>query len=204
MAPWQWGLGFAQVVETSSGSQHCFSDDGWFAVAEQALNTIYVLHSHVIARMRAHVRSCVCTRVWQPHELIEPMVVRMSTALFGDEDDKQLCDERQLARFVFVVGHIGVKQLVHIERAAAELGKRTAAKEASKEGADSLEAQLGLNEAAAECDAEEIRMQAEHEIMEPTNLLGTEEALFFLSMTMYGTKALIVWLFSCGAIGVGL
>ena len=87
------------------------------------------------------------------------------------------CRVSDLSKFFFILGHIALKQLVYIEEIQTELRKRRAANEKSaqgkkKESKTAIEAELALETATEETEAETLQATAEREIV-ARNLLGT-------------------------------
>lgn len=122
-----------------------------FGPAEQAINAIYLLSEH-------------------PDQICTAIVKELSTSLFPPNHNssepsvqgEDVVSSSMLNRFLFVVGHVALKQLVHIEEIQAELRRRrVAAKEegdkspkGKKKGVevDNIEQELGTEAAAAETE----------------------------------------------------
>lgn len=75
---------------------------GWFAAAEQAINTVYLLSENP---------DSICTQIIQ----------RLCCNVFPDAATAK---PAQVARVLFVVGHVALKQLVHLEKIEGEVKRR--------------------------------------------------------------------------------
>ncbi|RHZ79040.1 hypothetical protein Glove_152g93 [Diversispora epigaea] len=134
-----------QMIEIQTNSQE------WFALAEQAINTIYLLAEH-------------------PDVLCEDIIKRKTAHVFGlkvladddmDVDDDQVITNQesfmmhplQLSQLVFTVGHVAIKHIVHLEFIEAECKRRKAEadskdkeKTTKNPGDDELEQVVGTTE----------------------------------------------------------
>jgi len=142
----------------------------WYASAEQAINAIYVLSE-------SPDKSC--------SSIIKDMAVEIFPSFNQDQNeasdltnDVLNCSISDLSKFVFALGHVALKQLVHIEEIQSELRKRRSSKEKKaqeekgKKKKSAIEEELGVVEAAEETEGEFLQEKAEREIV-GGNLLGT-------------------------------
>jgi condensin complex subunit 1 len=138
--------------------------------AEQCLNTIYALAD-------------------RPDVLATSIVKRWASALYpraltGDYSEENV-NPRELSVFFFLIGHIALKQVVHAEvvqtdlrslRHAAELAmekERTDLDESEDlEDLEAIEKELGVHEAVAEQEQEQVQQSTERELVSFRNLLG--------------------------------
>ena len=148
----------------------------WYSAAEQAINAIYALAEH-------------------PDTLCSKLITEMSIPVFGEtfvnsssctSSDEILpsCSSSSLSHLIFVVGHVALKQLVHLEIIQSEMKCMRAEAEKKTKGSksngsgendeeDSIEDQLGLNAAAADdADAEYINNLCQNDIVNGSNLLA--------------------------------
>lgn len=124
----------------------------WFGVADQAISAIYVLSKHPDVLCSAIIRK-VAKRVFAPKapsrpssssgpkdDGVEPMDVD------GDEEmaDAPAIDASRprtqnsalaLSQLLFIVGHVAIKQIVHLELCELEFKRRKAEKEKDKKAA---------------------------------------------------------------------
>lgn len=144
-------------------------DRSWFPVAEQVLNTVFML----------------CA---EPEEFCTAIVRSLSATV--NKKGGSAISKRGLNRVLFVVGHTAVKQFVYIETVSSKMKKDADAAEKKKADAKEkgpartnskggppgsprgLEAELGIAAAIEEGQVEEIREMAESEILSSMNLIG--------------------------------
>ncbi|KAG9054632.1 Condensin complex subunit [Serendipita sp. 407] len=126
-----------EIMEATGRSQD------WFGMAEQAINTIYLLGEQpdvicdtVIKRLAARVFETPSNKTTSEGALeTEGMEVdgaadaTLSNSAQTDSDD--MCDAFLLSQLVFVVGHVAIKHLVYLELVEREMKRRkdVAAKE---------------------------------------------------------------------------
>ncbi|KAL8900106.1 MAG: hypothetical protein Q9192_001238 [Flavoplaca navasiana] len=122
----------ASMVEIISDSKE------WFGVAEQAISAIYTLSKHpdslcsdILRRKTRHVfqqqgssqNTDVMEGVEEHNGLATPP---------PDEPTKKQKPPLALAQLLFIVGHIAIKQIVHLELCELEFKRRKAEKEKNK------------------------------------------------------------------------
>ena len=122
----------AAVVEIVSDSKE------WFGVAEQAIGAIYTLSKHpdtlcseVLRRKTRHVFQPQGARSASPMEGVEQS--GLPTPL--PEDPVQQPQQKgslALSQLLFIVGHIAIKQIVHLELCELDFKRRKAEKEKTK------------------------------------------------------------------------
>ncbi|GAO48160.1 condensin complex component cnd1 [Saitoella complicata NRRL Y-17804] len=141
------------IVLMSSGSKE------WFGVAEQAINAIYLLAEHPDIICGEAIRQktrAVFQRTAQYHAEDAMEVEDGEQETVADTEASQDQSTTGLAQLLFIVGHVAIKQIVHIEaterefkRRKANAAKKSAASAFSKGApveADELEAIGGTSE----------------------------------------------------------
>ncbi|KXS19739.1 hypothetical protein M427DRAFT_152232 [Gonapodya prolifera JEL478] len=138
--------------------------DSWFAFAEQAINTVFNLSeqpdkisSSIIKVLTANTFG---ERTLNPDNADTGQPVGGNESVL-DENDSQpgssslrgsegsplsSCDSFDLAKLLFVVGHVGIKQIVYLEIVESELKKRKAVeptRRVSRPGGDEIEQVVG-------------------------------------------------------------
>ncbi|KAG0208089.1 Condensin complex subunit [Mortierella sp. GBA30] len=123
-----------------------------FAVAEQALNTIYLLGEHPDALCGEIIKSRSKTifSLQESTDLTEQMMVdnAMSTpdvdsTMTMNAENAFTIDSWQLSQLLFIVGHVAIKHIVHMEVIEEEFKRRKAAAgNDKKKGKDSVEDEL--------------------------------------------------------------
>ncbi|KAF3941223.1 hypothetical protein ABW19_dt0206030 [Dactylella cylindrospora] len=105
----------AAILEVSSSSQD------WLGLAEQAVNAIYALSQH-------------------PDTLCSEIIRKKSKSVFAipspgiADDNNPINDNIRLSQLLFLVGHVAIKQIVHLELHELDFKRRKAASEKSKLG----------------------------------------------------------------------
>ena len=121
----------AAVVETVSDSKE------WFGFAEQAISAIYALSKHpdtlcseILRRKTRSVFSPQSSRTSSPVNDAENQEGASSTA--GRESEQLQKGSLALSQLLFLVGHIAIKQIVHLELCELDFKRRKAEKEKTK------------------------------------------------------------------------
>ncbi len=89
----------------------------WFSAAEQAINTIFAL---------AQSPDVICGQA------IKTLFEKLQTTVTSDTNNSpenedhyvRRCDRDLLCRLLFLVGHVALKQLIHLENIQAEMQRR--------------------------------------------------------------------------------
>ena len=148
---------------TVAPAERAAFDRSWFATAEQALNTLFMLCAEPEEFCTSIVRAlCSPERMWQSGGAVS---------------------KRGLSRVLFAVGHTAVKQFVYIETVSSKMKKdadaaekKKAEKEKKSDDAPGsprgLDAELGISAAIEEGEVEAVREMAEAEILSRMNLVG--------------------------------
>ncbi|KAH7118909.1 armadillo-type protein [Dendryphion nanum] len=140
----------AVLVRLASMCEVVSDSKDWFGVAEQAISAIYVLSKHPDVLCSEIIRRKT-KYVFAPHTKTVPEVPEAEDAtqiLASGDDDVEMEDapietatsdntpERPkqnpaltLSQLLFIVGHIAIKQIVHIELCELEFKRRKAEKE---------------------------------------------------------------------------
>ncbi|RFU29110.1 hypothetical protein B7463_g7222, partial [Scytalidium lignicola] len=155
----------AAIIEIESDNKE------WYGVAEQAISAIYVLSKHpdilcseILRRKTRHVFTQRVTATPEPeeqqHDANEANEAPPSPSVEQPKKDPEnkVKGSVALSQLVFIVGHVAIKQIVHLElceldfkrrKAEAEKNKpaeTTAAEKAAKEAADDLDMIGGTTE----------------------------------------------------------
>ncbi|GAB0134467.1 hypothetical protein EsDP_00002838 [Epichloe bromicola] len=149
----------AAIAEVRSGSKE------WYGVAEQAINAIYAISKHpdvlcseIIRRKTKHVfaQSRPASRPTSRDETKVPDMIANQTMNQPIPVDKPKTRDNavNLSQLLFIVGHVAIKQIVHLElceldfkRRKQEKEKRTPAKtDKDKEEVDELDLIGGTTE----------------------------------------------------------
>jgi condensin complex subunit 1 len=161
----------AAIIEVESDNKE------WYGVAEQAISAIYSLSKHpdtlcseILRRKTRHVFQQRIRPTPQPQDL--PMEMEIDSEEPAEESKVESPEEVKepppsenkqkgavaLSQLLFIVGHVAIKQIVHLElceldfkrrKAEAEknkTGTETAADKAAKEAADDLDMIGGTTE----------------------------------------------------------
>ncbi|KAK9792029.1 hypothetical protein WJX73_005287 [Symbiochloris irregularis] len=135
---------------------------GWFSCSEAAVSVLYALHP---------APQDVCGRVVQ----------LLATRALPAAGSSGQADTSQLARLLFVVGHVALCQLVHLEssvskiRHAALAAERAAADAESHPGgkqAEDIAAELGVGAATSDLELDSLKEVAEAQILDHDYLIG--------------------------------
>ena len=121
----------ATVVESISDNKE------WFGVAEQAISAIYALSKHpddLCSEILRRKTRCV----FQPRDQCSSTHIEGSE-IQGDlpspspeEPERTRQDSFVLSQLLFVVGHVAIKQIVHLELCELDFKRRKAEKEKAK------------------------------------------------------------------------
>ncbi|KNC98205.1 condensin subunit YCS4 [Spizellomyces punctatus DAOM BR117] len=138
----------------------------WFGFAEQAINAIYLLSEHPDITCGDVVKNIASSVLNLPKSVdsdVDQVAAQLSETLHIDDkgedaamesqkDDALIdsCDPLDLSKLCFVVGHVAIKQIVHLEAVEAEWKRRKHAEEAiktpRKQGGDELDQVTGTAE----------------------------------------------------------
>jgi condensin complex subunit 1 len=135
----------------------------WFPAAEQAVNTIYTLSEQP---------DRVCASI------IKHLTQQLRAANQSDSAEAS-CSTAALTRLIFIVGHVALRHLVHLDYIQGELRRRRSVKEKLNEDkkgkpghvAEAIEDELGVQTATEESEGEFIQQVAERQLV-CRNLLG--------------------------------
>jgi condensin complex subunit 1 len=152
----------AAIIEVESDNKE------WYGVAEQAISAIYTLSNHpdtlcseILRRKTKHVfqqRTAKTPEVEQPEEATQLVSPPPETPIESSEPETRQKGSIALSQLLFIVGHVAIKQIVHLElceldfkrrKAEAEKNKpatETPADKAAKEAADDLDMIGGTTE----------------------------------------------------------
>jgi len=121
----------AAIIEHPSDSKE------WFGMAEQAVSAIYALSKHPDTLCTDVIRRKT-KAVFQPQRKRASSDISMTdadqSAVASPQDEVSKQDERQksalsLSQLLFLVGHVAIKQIVHLELCEQDFKRRKAEKE---------------------------------------------------------------------------
>lgn len=124
----------ASIISLASDSQE------WFGVAEQAIGAIYTLAKHpdilcseIVRRRTKEVfqRSCSVETIDADGDTSMAEQPDPEEAQPAQPEQKQAA-EKALAQLLFIVGHVAIKQIVHIELCELDFKKRKVEREKEK------------------------------------------------------------------------
>ncbi|TVY24519.1 Condensin complex subunit [Lachnellula hyalina] len=157
----------AAIIEIESDNKE------WYGVAEQAISAIYILSKHpdtlcseILKRKTRHVFQQRIAKTPEPEQIDEashlasppPEQLEVPEPKEAAEPEKKLKGAVALSQLLFIVGHVAIKQIVHLElceldfkrrKAEAEKNKPTSetpTDKAAKEAADDLDMIGGTTE----------------------------------------------------------
>lgn len=139
------------IIETPSTDEKDRHSE-WFGVAEQAIDAIYLLGE-------------------QPDALCTELLRHMTLAAFASTDQRTN-DVYQMAQLVFVVGHVALKQMVHLELVEREFKRRKAMRD------DVAQQNSGASKPATASELDQVAEQAEDDIGETMAWVRDRELLY--------------------------
>ena len=134
------------LAKLSSMAEIVSDSKEWLGVAEQAIGAIYALAKHpdVVCThlLRRKTKFVFQKRQEEPKEDIEMIdgdQTGLATPPPEDNEPKQDSEPKQraalaLSQLLFLVGHIAIKQIVHLEICEQDFKRRKAEKDKAKEG----------------------------------------------------------------------
>lgn len=154
-------LKLAAVIEVESDNKE------WYGVAEQAISAIYTLSKHpdtlcseILRRKTRHVFQKRTTKAPEPEQQDEASQMASpppEEVVESVEPENKLKGSVALSQLLFIVGHVAIKQIVHLELCELDFKRRKAESEknktaetpvdkAAKEAADDLDMIGGTTE----------------------------------------------------------
>ncbi|KAJ5624698.1 hypothetical protein N7510_001007 [Penicillium lagena] len=123
----------ASMLEIVSNSKE------WYGVAEQAISAIYTLSKHpdvlcsdILRRKTVFVFSPYAQRPSSSHTSAEGEDQRPATASSDAQGSSPKASSAALSQLLYVVGHIAIKQIVHLELCELDFKRRKAEQEKNK------------------------------------------------------------------------
>ncbi|KAJ5288481.1 hypothetical protein N7478_001511 [Penicillium angulare] len=123
----------AAILEIDSNSKE------WYGVAEQAISAIYTLSKHpdvlcsdILRRKTQFVFQPHSQRPSSSHTSIEGDDQRPGTASTDEQSSKAKPSSAALSQLLYIVGHIAIKQIVHLELCELDFKRRKAEQEKNK------------------------------------------------------------------------
>eukprot|EP01103_Thecamoeba_quadrilineata_P010866 TRINITY_DN2462_c0_g1_i1.p1 TRINITY_DN2462_c0_g1~~TRINITY_DN2462_c0_g1_i1.p1 ORF type:complete len:1011 (+),score=148.98 TRINITY_DN2462_c0_g1_i1:371-3403(+) len=149
---------FERLIRLIENSQLPLSQ--WFPVSEQALNSIFTLCDN-------------------PDHIAAQIIRTLSKRLTQDTTEVKNCSS-DLTKLIFTVGHVALKQLVHLEEVNIELRRRRSEKSESKrteskKNRETIDDEMMMDGTAEERDDERL-IKLEQDLIS-CNLLGTYSPL---------------------------
>ncbi|KIN00875.1 hypothetical protein OIDMADRAFT_103603 [Oidiodendron maius Zn] len=147
----------AAIIEIESDSKE------WYGVAEQAISAIYSLSKHpdtlcseILRRKTKHVfqKRTQMTPEIEPNQSQDPSLVEGSPIKPIAEtqaEPEKIKGSIALSQLLFIVGHVAIKQIVHLELCELEFKRRKAETEKNKPAAEAP-ADKAAKEAADDLD----------------------------------------------------
>lgn len=123
----------AAMLEIGSNSKE------WYGVAEQAISAIYTLSKHpdvlcsdILRRKTQYVFQPHLQRPSSSHTPVDEEDQRPGTASTDGQGSKAKPASAALSQLLYVVGHIAIKQIVHLELCELDFKRRKAEQEKNK------------------------------------------------------------------------
>jgi condensin complex subunit 1 len=145
-------LKLAAIIEIESDNKE------WYGVAEQAISAIYTLSNHpdtlcseILRRKTRHVfqqRTAKTPEVEQPDEATQLASPPPEPTI---EAEPKLKGAIALSQLLFIVGHVAIKQIVHLELCELDFKRRKAESEKNKPATEAP-ADKAAKEAADDLD----------------------------------------------------
>lgn len=176
----------AVLTKLASMAEIVSESKEWYGVAEQAINAIYALAKHPDILCSDLIRR-KARSVFQPY--LQP---RDSQSAESEQDDfatppsepqpaQQKTSSAVLSQLLFIVGHIAVKQIVHLESCELDFKRRKAEQEKNK---DLQAAAQTSNEPTEDDELDLIGGTTEDDFTEAMSHIRERELL-------YGEKSLL-------------
>jgi condensin complex subunit 1 len=144
----------AAIIEVESDNKE------WYGVAEQAVSAIYTLSKHpdtlcseILRRKTKHVFQKRTATTPTPEPVEEPMQLQSPPPeqAAPAEPDVNLKGSIALSQLLFIVGHVAIKQIVHLELCELDFKRRKAESEKNKPASEAP-ADKAAKEAADDLD----------------------------------------------------
>ncbi|ODV83821.1 hypothetical protein CANARDRAFT_202162 [[Candida] arabinofermentans NRRL YB-2248] len=118
-----------EAIERLSELLLTYSEDGeWFGMAEQALTAVYTISEH-------------------PDVISTTILKEKAASIFNSDPIEGVDNVVSLSQLLFLIGHIGLKTIIHLEKCEVEFKKKKIASENKKSEKDSeLDMIGGTNE----------------------------------------------------------
>jgi condensin complex subunit 1 len=146
----------AAIIEVESDNKE------WYGVAEQAISAIYTLSKHpdtlcseILRRKTKHVFQKRTEKTPEPQQAQEATQIETpppeSSPEAPVEPESKLKGSVALSQLLFIVGHVAIKQIVHLELCELDFKRRKAESEKNKPAAEAA-ADKAAKEAADDLD----------------------------------------------------
>ncbi|KAF9352012.1 Condensin complex subunit [Mortierella sp. NVP85] len=138
-------------VKLSNLIDYPTTSKNWFAMAEQALNTIYLLGEHpdILCGDIIKARCKTIFHLQEPSDSSEDQMAidapagNQSEEATSHPENAFTIDSWQLSQLLFIVGHVAIKHIVHMEVIEEEFKRRkTATGNEKKKGKDAVDDEL--------------------------------------------------------------
>ncbi|CAG8579451.1 5283_t:CDS:10 [Ambispora gerdemannii] len=143
----------------------------WFAVAEQAINTIYLLGEHpdILCGDIIKKRTALVFDI-KPPSTEESSINQEDESILGSQETFTTYPIH-LSQLLFIVGHVAIKQIVHLEVIEAEWKRR-------KADGDSKDKAKAVAKTVGEDELDQIAGTTEDEFGEAISHIREKELLF--------------------------
>ena len=142
---------FGKIVQIIAGKAEHIPSVQWYSVAESCISALYALSENP--------ETTACT-------ILSFMANGIATAEGG-------LSVKKTARFLFVVGQVAIKHLVHIESLGSQVRQRKSeSKIQGAEDEDDISDQIGAGAAAADAALDTLLEETEKEIMHGNNIVA--------------------------------
>jgi condensin complex subunit 1 len=142
-------LKLAAITEIESDNKE------WYGVAEQAISAIYTLSKHpdtlcseILRRKTRHVFQQRTAKIPEPEEATQ---LASPPPEVTEETEPKLKGSIALSQLLFIVGHVAIKQIVHLELCELDFKRRKAESEKNKPS-EEAPADKAAKEAADDLD----------------------------------------------------
>ena len=163
------------------------SSKEWYGVAEQAIGAIYTLSKHPDVLCSQIVRDKTKS-VFARQSSVQPEVKQEDGTQLSDQDkqphesssesqdeEQQLKPEHALAQLLFILGHVAIKQIVHLELCELDFKKRKAERDKEKPAAAT---QMKKDASVDEMELDLIGGTTEDDFTEAMNHIREREILY--------------------------
>ncbi|KAJ3261750.1 Condensin complex subunit [Boothiomyces macroporosus] len=121
----------------------------WFSFAEQGINALYTISEHP-DKLCAGIISELSNRVFAvqpPEDPVDEISKKMEESLnLNQNKSLKVTDTMKLSQLIFVVGHVAIRQIVHLENIESEWKRRRMQKSDTNKQANEMDMVTGTAE----------------------------------------------------------